>query len=633
MANVFDEITSIAGQYWSVLIGLLVVGAYARERFNEPTFPNRDTLPQTVAPLRYLFLGDAYEKARRTYVIGSLLLYLVLLMPGHDNASTLGIDPKVFPPQAWALAIALLLVGLLPAAKVKWVGMLEEWLRRRVHELFLVPAGLTRTIGMLEDAPYNPRPSQLEYLPAGQKERVEADLKLRRNALRHRWARATMLMETLNQMGVDAENPLQPNAFAPFKEDFEEISVHYRSLAQDIPPPGRAMTAEKEAALQKSVNKLLRRIYAYISWGVRQQAKSEGAIVSTLEALGFSITVLQGRRLFDIVVPAAGAVALITLIFWLTYDAAVTGDLFTATSKVVLLALTSATAAAIMYGLATTIALRQRSVQIEENSWRAGSPRSLIAIAWRAGLISWVVIVAATCLWRQSDTLQSLAALMRWDHSAKISGGPGRGEAVAIYWLYAKIATALPWLLAGATAGAVLACRMGGDVRRTGTRQRLHDAIWLGAALGIAVLLAQLVQSAIGEQLQDIDRVPIGLVSMLVIGLVGFMCGAVLGFMVPYACRANVVTPPDPGMVRMLRDLLSRAETSLGGKDAASDWVFSPHNALRGITPAEAIQYDGYANLLRQLLDGERAGDDARGGNDAPIAIVAAPRLQPIDAA
>lgn len=632
MTSAFDEITSLTAQYWGLLIGLLVVGAYARERFNEPTFPNRDTLPQTVAPLRYLFLGAAYEKARRTYVCGSLLLYLVLLTPGHNNAATFGIDPKVFPPQAWALAIALLLVGLLPAAKVKWVGMLEEWLRRRVHELFLVPAGLTRTIGMLEDAPYNPKPSQLECLPDGQKDRVEADLKLRRNALRHRWARATMLMATLNQMGVDTENPLQPHAFAPFKEDFEEISVHYRSLAQDIPPPGRAMTAEKEAALQKSVNKLLRRIYAYISWGIRQQAKSESAIVSTFEALGFSITVLEGRRLFDIVVPAAGAVALITLIFWLTYDATVTGDLFTAMSQVVLLALTSATAAAIMYGWATTIALRQRSVQIEENSWRAGSPRSLLSIAWRAGLISWAVIVATTFLWRQSDTLRSLAALLHWDHSAMISGGPGRGDAVAIQWLYAKIFTALPWLLAGATAGAVLASRMSGDVRRTGKRQRLRDAAWLGAALGIAVLLAQLMQSAIGEQLQDIDRVPIGWM-MLVIGLVGFMCGAVLGFMVPYACRANVVTPPDPGMVRMLRDLLSRAETSLGSKDAASNWVFSPHNALRGITPAEAIQYEGYENQLRQLLDNERAGDHAREGNDAPIAFIAASRVPPGEAA
>src|SRR2546421_11383903 len=37
--------------------------------------PNRETLPHTVAPLRYLFLRSAYERARRTYIIASLLLY------------------------------------------------------------------------------------------------------------------------------------------------------------------------------------------------------------------------------------------------------------------------------------------------------------------------------------------------------------------------------------------------------------------------------------------------------------------------------------------------------------------------------------------------------------------------------
>jgi hypothetical protein len=627
MQSLFEQITSIASQYWSVLIGFLVVGAYARERFNEPTFPSRETLPRTVAPLRYLFLGSTYERARRTYVIGSLLLYAMLLVPGQSIAA-LGIDPKTLPPQAWALAVALFLVGLLPAAKVKWITMLEESLRRRVHELFLVPTGVTRTIGMLEDAPYKPPLSQLEALPEGQKEKIEADLRLRRSSLRYRWARATMLMASLNQMGAGADHALQQTSFEPFRDDFDAISNRHRSLAQDMPSPGKTIPEEKEAALKVSVDALLRRIYAYISWGVRQQAKSEAAMVETLEALGFSITILQGRRLFDIVAPAAGSMALITSIFWLGYDAIVTGDLWTTTSHVVLMALTSATAAAIMYGWAASIALKHRGLQIEERTWRAGSPKCLITIAWRAGLISCAVIIGTTFVWRQADVLQSLSALLRWDRSAMISAGPGRGDIAAMDFLFVKIATAVPWLLAGATASAALAFRMGGDVRRTDKRQRIRDAVWLGSALGIAVLLAQLLQSAIGEQLDDVDRVPIRLV--FVLGLVGAVCGAVLGLMVPYACRANVVTPPDPSMVRKLRDWLARAEVSLGSRDAAFEWVFSPHNGLRGITPAEAIQYEGYENAVRQLLDSERSADDAR---DGPIALATASRLQSVDAA
>jgi hypothetical protein len=606
MQNFAESIANFAGQHWSALVGALVVVAFARERFNEPTFPNRETLPRTVAPLRYLFLGLKYERARHTYVVGSLALYLLLLAPGKDVIAVLGIDPKTFPPQAWALAVALLLVGLLPATKVKWISMLEEWLRRCVHGWFLVPAGITRAIGMIEDAPYNPPRSELEALADGQRDRIEADLKLKRSTLRHRWARATTLMASLGQMGAGSDSPLQAAAFAPFKEDFDAINARYRSLAQDIPPPGKSISLEKENALKDSVDALLRRIYAYIIWGVRQQARSEAGMVETLETLGFSITVLQGRRLFDIVAPAAGAVALITFLFWVVFDA-LKGREFQGLQCVI-----AAMAAAIMYGWGAFMALKQRSLQIEERAWRQGSPKSLITISWKSGLIAVAVIVATTFVLRYAETLQSLSAWLLWEPS-----GP------ATNFLPTKIVTALPWFLAGATASAVLASLMGGDVRRTDKHQRLRDALWLGVALGIAVVLAQLVQSDLAERLKDIDRTPIEAVP--IIGFVGFACGVIIGYMVPYACRANLMTPPDPGMARTLRDLLARAETSLGSRAAASDWVFLPNTALRGITPAEAIQYEGYKNPVRQLLDSEtpqeQQGDEDRNERQGPVVV------------
>jgi hypothetical protein len=153
MTSPAEQITSFIGESWAVLIGFLIVAAYARQRFNEPTFlPSRETLPQTVAPLRYLFLKPAYARARNTYVAASLLLYGLLLSPGPQVIAVLGIDAKNFPPQAWALLVALLLVGLMPTAQVKWLMTIEETLRRWVHEWFLVPTGVKKTIAVLEDA-------------------------------------------------------------------------------------------------------------------------------------------------------------------------------------------------------------------------------------------------------------------------------------------------------------------------------------------------------------------------------------------------------------------------------------------------------------------------------------------------
>ena len=50
--------------------GVLIVLTYAWQRFNEPSFPNEETLPRTVEPLRYLFLKPAYAKARLLYLVG-----------------------------------------------------------------------------------------------------------------------------------------------------------------------------------------------------------------------------------------------------------------------------------------------------------------------------------------------------------------------------------------------------------------------------------------------------------------------------------------------------------------------------------------------------------------------------------
>lgn len=169
-------------QFWSIffLIGLLVVMAHAWTHFNEPSFPQRETLPRTVDPLRYLFLRSTYVKARLAYVVGLIVLYVLFVAPGPTMIGALGdVGFKEFPPKAWALLIALVLTGVGSApASVKWLNVLEEWLRRWVHSWFLVPYGLERTIGVLEDARYDPPPSQLSLVEnSATRERLQENLK------------------------------------------------------------------------------------------------------------------------------------------------------------------------------------------------------------------------------------------------------------------------------------------------------------------------------------------------------------------------------------------------------------------------------------------------------------------------
>jgi hypothetical protein len=628
------------------VLGLITVVAYAWQRFNEPTFPTGDALPHTVTPLRYLFLRSAYQKARCAYVAVLLFVYCLLVAPGPSMAEALGqVGLKDFPPAAWALVVALLIAGLLPNTKVKPIIMIEEWLRRLIHESYFVPDGVKKTIGILEDADYEPPEAQLRAVASPLKEQVLSGLKLERDSLGYRWARASMLMQSLRQMGAGGSHPLKKAAFEPFKDDLEEIRARYKALAQDIAALQRAVPRsaaprgltddDKEENLTGAVDNLLMRIYAYVSWGVRYQVDSQKAIDDTLQDLGFRIPELGDRRLFDTVAPAVLLIALITIVFWVTVDTInrAIGAPAPTLYRSILYALTSAAAASFMYGRAVFIALKQREAQIEQKIWRQGAPVRLVPIAVRAGLFTWAVIVVTTVTLRLPDTLASLPGLAHVVKSLSVAAASSAPGTQPWNFLPVRIATAFPWLLAGATVSVLLACALGGDVRRIGMRQRLRDAALVGAGLSLAVAAAQLIQSSLADGLGSDDAAPLGFVP--IVGFAGFLCGAVIGFMVPRTSRANLVTPTDPISVRMLRDLLRQAEIRLGSRAAAQDWVFMPHPRLRGISPAEAMQYQAYANEVQLLLDGEEpaVGHGPGAGDRLPsIASAGAPPIAPVHA-
>jgi hypothetical protein len=67
-----------------------------------------------------------------------------------------------------------------------------------------------------------------------------------------------------------------------------------------------------------------------------------------------------------------------------------------------------------------------------------------------------------------------------------------------------RIATALPWVLVGATASAVLASSLGGDVRRSDRSQRVREAMIIGIAVSLAAGAAQSIQLALTEKFEGV---------------------------------------------------------------------------------------------------------------------------------
>jgi hypothetical protein len=311
------------------------------------------------------------------------------------------------------------------------------------------------------------------------------------------------------------------------------------------------------------------------------------------------------------------------MVFWVTMDAGRWAMGWAAgrdVSDTVIGAVSPAIAAALMYGTAVFIALKGRATQIEEKAWREGSTRCLIPIAIKAGLVTWGVIVAATVISDQFEQAwQSVAAMVQGVKSFTASTAT---DSAMQGWRFlpVRIATAFPWVLVGATACAVLASSLRGDVRRIERSQRVREAIILGIAVGLAAGAAQAIQLALTEKLEG-GSPSFGVVPL--IALAAFACGTVIGFKVPAACRINLVTPLDPIMARALRDLLAQAKVALGSETAASDWVFAANRDLNGITPAEAVEYKGQATGVGRLLEAEavRRREEVRSERPTPVLI------------
>ena len=375
--------------------GLIAVGAYAIRRFNEPSFPNNEALPSTTEPLRYLFLKREYRRARLTYVVASLILYTALIWPGPSIVPKLGIvGLKEADTDTWALIVALVLVGVMPNISVKWLGLVEENLRRVIHSRFLVPDGTIRMIESLKYAHYEPRASLLSSLSESRRASLHRDLQAPQNTLSHRWARATMLMESLRQLGTGAPHPLDSKAFEPFAKDFDAIEERYRFLEQQVDAlDDLRASGEQQASLGRSAETLLRRIYAYINWGIRHKANTEGEVTQTLEDLGFAVPTIGNRRIFDIVFPAAALIFIITMFFWTTVDGIthlrVGGVDFTDS---ILRNMNAAFQASLMYGGAVLIALVLRDKLIQRMEWRGTSIKGYVSIAVWAGFTTWAVI-------------------------------------------------------------------------------------------------------------------------------------------------------------------------------------------------------------------------------------------------
>ena len=501
---------------------------------------------------------------------------------------------------------------------------MEENLRRVIHSRFLVPDGTIRMIESLKYAHYEPRASLLSSLSESRRAAFTQTYRLRRTRFPSLGTGDDADGNPLRQLGTGAPHPLDSKAFEPFAKDFDAIEERYRFLEQQVDAlDDLRASGEQQASLGRSAETLLRRIYAYINWGIRHKANTEGEVTQTLEDLGFAVPTIGNRRIFDIVFPAAALIFIITMFFWTTVDGIthlrVGGVDFTDS---ILRNMNAAFQASLMYGGAVLIALVLRDKLIQRMEWRGTSIKGYVSIAVWAGFTTWAVITLTSAGFELRKSGESVLA---WGSSVRALafGAPFETTDAAMF-LPTTALTAAPWLLAGIAASFLLARLTRGSVHTGSRRKQLREAALFGLGLGIVAAMAQMIQLALMVKFGHSQSAPPwGIVPL--VGLAGAACGAAIGATVPRAFRSSLTQPFDVSAARTLDDLLKNAERTLGSREDAERWLFSPHRDLGGITPAEAVHTEVYSTKVPVLLENagaQRNGSSSdRGARPGPVLV------------
>ena len=628
-ASVFD---------WPYVLGFLVVLIFAVNKFDEPTFDSRQPLPQTLDPLRCFFLNGAYSRARAAYVALSLIAYTLLAMTAPAVAALLPDVAKnvPFPDAAYALLVALLLVGLVPNTGALKIDKIEEMTRRLIHRWYFVPSGVERAVQQLKYAPFNPTAEMVDVAAARfapaifDRQRASRSNGRITGSPQDRWFRATVLVATLthtNVAGIDLPNN---SAFAPFDADLNAISLRHSAIAKDIKIAKPDVLSDTiKSGITEKIDDLLARIYAYIVWGTRTEVYSEEDLNRRLASYGFELAVHEKPTLFNIMAPAVGAITGIVFLFWILVDVSKRMGLehkpepAIGPYDAILSALFLAVTAGSMYGFVAYVALRMRGNGIEQWSWEQRFGRPLFKVACWCGAAVFGVVLISTAFspmqkgepWWSSVALGLKAAgyfgglIQNSPQPTGYLGSLFQNDPPLEYvwksWA-ARICGAISWTLVGATIGGMLLMLAGTKLQENPSK--VQSGILAGVAASLAVMLASLFQDAAthailpkfgGGAASDLGHLDL---SFLLLGIVGFACGFILGYLVPAALRREVLQPQQSTLKRSLDELIEQATSLLGSSKEGATWVFLPHHELGGITPAEAVQYTSRANYVKTLL-------------------------------
>jgi hypothetical protein len=554
----------------TILIGLLVVLVFGVQKFNEPTFQASEDQPETLFAPRFLALPRQYVNALLFYLGSLSLLYVVCSAAGTKGFAE-ALNGTPLKPESFPLAIALIIVGIVP--NVKWIQQVELFFRRAAHRRAFIPEGAqlmhTRLRGAKFDFSKYDRPEILDDDVFRTIER--SDFAAPRNSIEHRWARFTCLVYALLQLdnadGDAADDfgkipeDLDLEFVSAYRLEYERVLMLHKNMQHGIASyrQGTLSDSGDVEDLAEALQQALRRTYVFIGCAVRLKYPIDAGAINALAHFGFKVKPLQPAPSMFYVIRWA-ALAMPALVFLAVIAAQIFGlefpqDNMTPQQTAVVWALSSL----LVHGCAAWAAYKLRARLKITSEWN-GTPIQIVSAGVVGGVAGLAALLPLVALF--GDEPFTMSAAMK----------------------------AMPWVALPGTTGAFTAYFLdtSSEVARG---RRLREAAIQGFVTALVTYLVLTVQP---------DARMSGSMEYFVI-FVTLLIGGSLGFFLPH-CHRELERSFSGEAQSRIDDFRWEATRIFGDEAKANDWLNQPNAALGGMTPIAAAKSGGGGDRVRAVL-------------------------------
>jgi hypothetical protein len=289
---------------WTVAlcVGAAIIWLNSWSQFDEPSYDTQTEALTTYKP-RFTTYRASYARAKLSYILAFFGLFLAFsFVPELFYA----LFPERKPDSPATMLPAMVALALVAVTRTPLSKDIERKLRSFFHGVANIPEGVRKTIAQIRRSDFRPseenidgQTTRLDFANGGQRlDRNLVKSLIRDDIITKLWHSTGALLSSLSNDNRETVD-LDPSFFEIYRAELASIQAKHDGLAKPVrhhideiasnPSLLRPhFVNDSDTILQKELETLQERVYAFIACAVRSSVKTETESASVLKQLGFA---------------------------------------------------------------------------------------------------------------------------------------------------------------------------------------------------------------------------------------------------------------------------------------------------------------------------------------------------------